>query len=313
MIKTAMILGAGYGRRLLPLTDLRPKPMFPVLNKTMLEWWAEALASAGVKRVVINVHHQAGRMLEHIENLAASFSGQLEILASPEEALLGTGGGLKRAGNLLGKNDFLVVNADVFTDFDLVKLSVKHMANPGRLATLGLLAGRGPANVSLGERDGRIVSFRAPGPVPGEKERQTYSGIMILSPEIFSLIDEGESDIIDVFLKLLARGQDISGWTNDPAIWGDIGSLGDYWLLNRDLAAGRTTIHSTAKVDGLLSGWNVVGAGAVIEKEAAAENCVIWPGACLARGAKAVGAVIAGTVPADTLVNGGFFCAHPED
>jgi mannose-1-phosphate guanylyltransferase len=311
MIKTAMILGAGYGRRLLPLTRLRPKPMFQVLNKTMLEWWAETLVSAGVKRAVINVHHRADLMLDHIQNLAESFKGLLEIIPSPEEELLGTGGGIKRAEALLGKHEFLVINADIFTDFDVVKLALKHLANPGRLATLGLLAGRGAAKVSLG-KDGRILSFRAPGPVPGETGRQTYCGAMALSPDIFELIKEGESDIIEVFLKLLYEGRDIFGWTYDPAIWCDMGSVEDYWHLNRDLAAGRTIIHSTAQIAGDLAGWNVVGAEAVIEKEAAAENCVIWPGASLARGASAVDAVIAGPVPADTRVNGGFFCVPPE-
>ncbi len=312
MIKTAMILGAGFGRRLLPLTRLRPKPMFQVLNKTMLEWWAEALVSAGIKRAVINVHHQADQMLGHIKNLADCFNGLLEIIPSPEEGLLGTGGGLKRAEALLGKTDFLVINADVFTDFDLVKLAVKHLANPGRLATLGLLAGREPARVSLGQY-GRVIGFRAPEPLPEEAGRQLYGGVMALSPVIFDLIQEGESDIIEVFSRLLAEGRDIFGWTYDPAIWRDIGELEDYWRLNRDLASGRTIVHSTAKIAGLLSGWNVVGAEAAIEKEASAENCVFWPGASLARGASAVNAVIAGPVPAGGRVNGGFFCALPEE
>jgi mannose-1-phosphate guanylyltransferase len=312
MIKTAMILGAGYGLRLLPLTRLRPKPMFQVLNKTMLEWWADALVSAGIKRAVINVHHQAGQMLDHIQNLADSFSGRLDIIPSPEEGLLGTGGGLKRAEALLGGNDFLVINADIFTDFDLVKLAVKHLANPGRLATLGLLAGREPARVSLGQY-GRVIAFRAPEPVPEEIARQVYSGVMALSPVIFELIKEGESDIIEVFSRLMPEGRDIFGWTYDPAIWRDMGEIEDYWRLNRDLASGRTIIHSTAKIAGVLNGWNVVGAEAVIDKEAAAENCVLWPGASLARGASAVNAVIAGPVPAETRVNGGVFCVQPEE
>ena len=311
MIKTAMILGAGYGRRLLPLTRLRPKPMFQVLNKTMLEWWAEVLVSAGVKRAVINVHHQAEQMLDHIKNLASSFNGRLDIMPSLEEGLLGTGGGLKRAEALLGKSDFLVINADTFTDFDLVKLALKHLANPGRLATLGLLAGREPASVSLGQ-GGRIICFRAPGPFPGETDRQVYGGVMALSPDIFDLMEKGPGDIIDVFLRLLPEGRDIFGWTYDPAIWRDMGAVEDYWRLNRDLASGRTIIHSTAQIAGTLAGWNVVGAEAVIENGATAENCVIWPGASLARGASAVDAVIAGPVPAETRVNGGYFCAQPE-
>jgi ADP-glucose pyrophosphorylase len=92
-----------------------------------------------------------------------------------------------------------------------------------------------------------------------------------------------------------------------------MGEVGDYWRLNWDLASGRTFIHSTAQIAGDLSGWNVVGAGALIEKGAVAENCVIWPSASLAPGVSAQAAVIAGPVPAGTRVNGGFFCAQPED
>jgi NDP-sugar pyrophosphorylase family protein len=135
---------------------------------------------------------------------------------------------------------------------------------------------------------------------------------MALSPDIFDLIRDDESDIIEVFLRLLSEGRDIFGWTYDPAIWRDMGEVEDYWLLNRDLASGRTIIHSTAKIAGDLTGWNVVGAMAVIEKGAAAENCVIWPGASLARGATALNAVVAGPVPAGTRVNGGFFCDQPQ-
>ena len=311
MIKTAMILGAGYGRRLLPLTKLRPKPMIQVLNKTMLEWWVEFLVSAGIKRAVINVHHQAEMMLAHIRKLADSSRGRLEILVSLEEDILGTGGGVKKAAPLLGKNDFLLVNSDIFTDFELVKLALKHLANPGRLATLGLLDRKPQARVSLGE-GGRIISFRAPEPLPGETGRRTYSGVTALSPAIFDFLPEGESDLIEIFLQALAQGADIFGWTYEPAIWSDMGEIEDYWRLNRDLAAGRTITHSTAKIAGTLNGWNVVGAEAVIEKGATAENCVIWPGARLGRGVAAFNAVIAGPVPDRMRIDGGIFCAEPE-
>ena len=202
MIKTAMILSAGAGSRLRPLTLLRPKPLFQVLNKTMLEWWLESLISAGIKRVVINVHYQPELMMERIRLMKECGKDRLEIIPSLEEEILGTGGGLKKAAQLLGNSDFLVVNADIFTDFELVKLALKQLANPGRLATLGLLERPGKpeqANVSMGE-DGRILGFRQENPLKGETGRQAYSGVMALSPAIFDLIpDQGPSDIIDVF------------------------------------------------------------------------------------------------------------------
>ena len=311
MIKTAMILGAGAGQRLRPLTLVRPKPLFQVLNKTMLEWWAEFLTSAGVKRAVINVHYQADLMRERIGCLAASFKDKIEITASMEDEVLGTGGALKKAAEQLGTGEFLVVNADIFTDFELVKLSLKQLANPGRLATLGLLDQAGPtANVSVGE-GGRIVGFRSPEPLPGETGRQTYCGVMALSPDIFGFIPDGPSDIIDVFNRAIGEGAEVFGWAYDPAIWRDMGTPKDYWDLNRDLAAGRAIIHSTAKVEGKLHGWNVLGADSYIAAGAEVQNCVLWPSAVISRGAVVKNAVISGIVPPDQVLDGGIFCDAP--
>lgn len=313
MIKTAIILSAGAGQRLRPLSLLRPKPLFQVLNKTMLEWWAETFISAGIKRAVINVHYQPRLMLEHIELMRESFKDRLEIIPSSEEGVLGTGGGLKKAAPILGKSDFLVVNADIFTDFELSKLALKQLANPGRLATLGLLE-QPPrpeaANVSVGE-GGRIVGFRKTEPPAGETARKCYCGVMALSPEVFDLIPEDENcDIIDVLSQGLEQGADIFGWTYDPAIWSDMGTPAEYWKLNEHLASGRGIVHSTALVRGQLSGWNVLGARAVVEEGARVENSVLWPYAVVSSGATVKNAVVAGSVPPETAMDGGVFCGE---
>ncbi len=315
MIKTALILSAGAGTRLRPLSQELPKPLFPVLNKSMLEWWAEFLASAGVKRAIINTYYQRELMLERIQCLADSFCGRLEIIPSPEGEVLGTAGGILAAAELLGSGDFLVVNADIFTDFQLAKLALKHLANPGRLATLGLLEDQAPANVSLAAYD-NIVAFRSPSAVEGEIARRTYCGIMALSPQIFNHIPQGETDIIEVFNQCLTSGQcfaaghSIAGWTYDPALWEDMGTPDKYWNLNRLLAAGRTIVHSTAQVLGQLNGWNVIGKGAIIENGATVENSVIWPKSIISAGSVVKDAVAAGLVPTKTEVRGGIYCEY---
>lgn len=307
MIKTAMILSAGQGIRLRPLTLVQPKALFQVLNKTMLEWWAEFLSSAGVKRLVINAHSHRELMLEKIQRLADSFKGRLEILPSPENTSLGTGGGIKQAAPLLGQADFLVVNADIFTDFEFVKLSLKHLANPGRLATLGLLEQAAKANVSTSGGE-RILGFRHPEALPGETGRQAYCGVMALSPAIFDLIPEGPSDIVDVFNQALARDAEIFGWTYDPIIWRDMGTAEDYWELNCRLAAGRTIVHSTAKPRGQMSGWNVLGAESRLEEGSVVENSVVWPFSIISAGAVVKNAVVSGVVPPGLIIDGGVFC-----
>lgn len=310
MIETAMLLAAGFGRRLRPLSLLRPKPLFPVLNKTMLAWWAEFLLSAGVKRLVINAHYLAPMMLDHIAELAAGFKNKLEILASEEDEILGTGGGILKAAPLLGTDDFLLINADIFSDFELKKLSARHLENPDRLATMGLLDKLGEANVSMGEGE-RVKAFRQPEKAPGETARRAYAGVMALSPRIFDHIPGGFSDIIQVFMEAMKNGAEIGGWVYDPAIWQDMGRIDDYWRLNAALAAGRSIVHSTAQVKGSLCGWNVIGAGALIEKGAEVENCVLWPQARVFAGAVAKNAVISGTMLKDSKIEGGFFCDAP--
>lgn len=316
MIKTAMILSAGAGLRLRPMTLLKPKPLFEVLNKTMLEWWLEAFVSAGIKRVVVNVHYKAELMMQSLGLLGNNYKNHLEIIPSLETEVLGTGGGLKKAAALLGEDDFLVANADIFTDFELVKLCLKQLANPGRLATLGLLDRpelMGEANVSMGEEQ-RILGFRQSQPFKGEIKRQLYCGVMALSPNIFNYIpDKGYSDIIDVFSKAIAEGaDDLSGWTYEPAIWSDMGTPDAYWKLNKHLASGRTVRHSTSIVNGELAGWNVLGAEAMVEKGARVENCVIWPYAVISGGAVVKNAVVAGLVPPGKNLEGGVFCGEAE-
>lgn len=310
-----MILSAGAGLRLRPLTLLKPKPLFEVLNKTMLEWWLESFISAGIKRVVVNVHYKPELMMQSLGLLGNNFKNRLEIIPSIETEVLGTGGGLKKAAPFLGEDDFLVVNADIFTDFELVKLCLKQLANPGRLATLGLLDRpelMEKANISMGEEQ-RILGLRQSRAMKGETKRQFYCGVMALSPDIFKYMpDQKCSDIVDVFSKAIEGGADIFGWTYDPAIWSDMGTPDAYWQLNKHLASGRTVTHPTAIVKGELAGWNVLGAESMVEKGARVENCVVWPYAVISGGAVVKNAVVAGLVPSGKNLDGGVFCGEAE-
>jgi len=252
MIRTAMILGAGYGRRLLPLTRVCPKPLFMVLNRTMLEWWAEALASAGVRRAVVNVHHRAPQMLDHIRDLAASFQGRLEITPSLEEGLLGTGGGLKKAGwFFLGdrgegrERAFLVHNVDVISNIDFGEMLRFHTAGKA-LATLAVQDRESsrylvfdPSLELAGRQAGPSGQPELVRPAAGARPF-AFSGIHVISPGLIPRMTEtGRFSIIDCYLRLAAQGERILGFRADPYFWRDLGKPAEIARAAADIEAGR--------------------------------------------------------------------------
>jgi len=170
-----MLLAAGFGKRMRPLTDRMPKPMIPLLGKPLIEYALERLATAGIRRVVINLAYRGEQIREHLD------SGDrwgLQIQYSEENEPLETAGGITRALPLLGENPFLVVNGDVWCDFDFREwLNNPLPANsPGRL----LMVPNPPHNP---EGDFGIEAGLLSGTA---KPRYTYAGISWLRPEILT-------------------------------------------------------------------------------------------------------------------------------
>ena len=119
----AMILAAGFGSRLKPLTLSLPKPMFPLLNQPLLEHTLNYLSSQGIQDIIVNVHHLPEKIVEHF---AAGTNFGVRLQFSREEKILGTAGGLKKAQSFLEKETFLVMNSDIFANIDLDKVLSFH-------------------------------------------------------------------------------------------------------------------------------------------------------------------------------------------
>ena len=118
-----MILAAGFGARLKPLTLRLPKPMFPVLNQPLLEHTLKFLSSQGIQDIIVNVHHLPKKIVEHFGD--GSYFG-VRLVFSIEEKILGTAGGLKKAEEILQKETFLVMNSDVLADINLANILKFH-------------------------------------------------------------------------------------------------------------------------------------------------------------------------------------------
>ena len=174
-VPAAMVLAAGFGKRMRPLTDRMPKPMIPVLDKPLIEYSLERLAAAGIKNVVINLAYLGEQIREH---LGKGERWGLDIQYSPEDEPLETAGGITRALPLLGDAPFLVVNGDVWCDFDLSRWVDNPLPAdcPGRL----LMVPNPPHNP---EGDFGIDNGLLSGTT---KPRYTYAGISYLRPEILT-------------------------------------------------------------------------------------------------------------------------------
>ncbi|MBI5630772.1 MAG: nucleotidyltransferase family protein [Elusimicrobia bacterium] len=223
-----MILAAGVGSRMRPLTDSTPKALVPVAGVPMLERVIQRLAGAGVREIIVNVHHLSPQIAAFLKS--KDFFG-LRIELSLEDKLLDTGGGLKKASWFFDDGrPFLLHNVDVYSTVDFGELLNAHEKNRA-LATLsvrerqtsshllfdakGRLRGRESANGSINW---------AGTPLPGA-QRLGFDGIHALSPEIFPLLSEsGAFSIIKAYLRLAAGGQKIRGFRADAYYWADVGS-----------------------------------------------------------------------------------------
>ena len=205
----AMILAAGRGERLRPLTETTPKALVEVRGRSLLERHLDRLAAAGIETVVINLGWLGDRIAERI---GCGHEYGLNVVFSPEgDNILETGGGIHRALPLLGRDPFLVVNADIYTDMPLPPAALAE-ADLGRL----VLVPR-PAHKSRGDfdlRDGRVRESDHP--------MYTFSGVAIYRPALFADCEPGRFPLAPM-LKAAARDGTLAG-TLYEGMWEDVGT-----------------------------------------------------------------------------------------
>lgn len=225
----AMILAAGYGTRLKPLTDTVPKALVPVAGKPMISWIIERIVSAGFKDIVINVHHFSHLMMDYLENYRLS---DARILVSDETAqILDTGGALFHARHFLSDgNPFLVHNTDILSDIDLLNLYAFHCDNHNDV-TLAV-RNRKTSRSLLVDQDGFLKGWKnnLTGEVilvPGAGSDLipiAYSGIHIASPSVFSLMGDQQSFPLIPYYLRLAEKYKVAVYVHDEGIWIDMGN-----------------------------------------------------------------------------------------
>ncbi|MGA2651939.1 MAG: nucleotidyltransferase family protein [Terracidiphilus sp.] len=220
----AMILAAGLGTRLRPLTDDRPKALVEIGGRTLLEICLEYLRGFGVNEVIVNTHHYA-EMVEAYLTANGNFGMRIEI--SREETLLDTGGGLKQAAWFFeergGDESFLVHNVDVMSSIDLGAM-VRFHGERGALATLAVQE-RKSSRYLVFDEDGAFCG-RETDLVRdcGKTTALAFAGIHVVSPRIFSKMKEtGAFSIIDAYLRLAGAGENVMAFRADGSAWRDLG------------------------------------------------------------------------------------------
>ncbi|MGH9605291.1 MAG: nucleotidyltransferase family protein [Terracidiphilus sp.] len=226
----AMILAAGLGTRLRPLTDDRPKALVEVAGRTLMELVLMRLRSFGVREAIVNTHRYAEAIQEYLQ--ARDFGMRIEV--SREEELLDTGGGLKRAAWFFlegagAGEPFFLHNVDVLSTVDLARMAQFH-AEQNALATLAV-QDRATSRHLLFDEQGLLCGRRTGRGGADELVRPAadakalgFCGIHVISPRIFSAMrEDGAFSIIEAYLRLAAQGERIAAFRADGSYWRDLG------------------------------------------------------------------------------------------
>jgi NDP-sugar pyrophosphorylase family protein len=243
----AMVLAAGLGTRLRPLTNDRPKALVEVCGRSLLEITLTRLRDFGIRDVIINVHHYADMVMDRVK-AAGNFG--MNIQFSREDVLLDTGGGLKKAawflrGDSTAKKDepFILHNVDIISTIDLQRMVEAHKKS-GALATLAVQE----------RKTSRYLLFNDQFQLCGRrlvKEEKTeivrpsqniaelaFAGIHVISPRIFPLLtEEGVFSIVPAYLRLAAQGEKIQAFRADEYYWRDLGKPENIRQAEEDIKA----------------------------------------------------------------------------
>ena len=286
-----MILAAGLGTRMRPLTLLRAKPALPVLNRPLLRWTLEALRRAGVRDVVINTHHRAATIRR------AGGDGRalgMRVRYSHERRIRGSIGGVRKARDFFGRDPFLLLNGDMVFDFDLRRLITRHR-RAGVLATVSLqpFPALGTYRAVVTDARGRLRSFGGY-PSPARGRAWHFTGVQVIDPSILDRLPSGYAETArDLYGPLISEGAALLGVPLEGP-WYDLSSprlylVSQMELLDQGLAGARSgsCIDPSARIDrGALVQHAVIGARCVVGRRAVVRNSVLWQGVSVGEGAR---------------------------
>lgn len=297
--RKAVILAAGFGTRMFPLSLDTPKPLMPLWGKPILEHILKMLARWGIEDALINLHHQPEAICDFVRRRRAP---RPRVALSFEGELLGTGGALRRASWFFDREPFWIINADIAAELEPYPL-LRAFNQRKVIAALWLEPSRGPRTVEMAA--GRVTNFTSSR--PGTDGTYTFCGLQIVSPQLLKYIPpQGFSSIVQAYQQALARAWQIAGVTVEHSYWADLGTPTSYLEAHREILSRQ---RAKAPGGGLLGreqllamqkwrrrihfhGFLSAGSNVTISKGAQIEDAVIWNNARITAKAVVARAII---------------------
>ncbi|HNW26785.1 MAG TPA: NDP-sugar synthase [Candidatus Gastranaerophilaceae bacterium] len=293
MVSKAMVMAAGVGSRLDPLTKNVPKPLVPIANRPVMDILIERLLEVYVKDVIANTHYLSDKIVNHYKKSKINVNFNYIY----EKELSGTAGGLKKCQFFFDKGeDFLVLSGDGLSNADFAT-GIKSHKKSGAIATIGIkkvpMEEIPNFGVVVTDKNGFVKTFQEKPSIKEAKSDKISTGIYIFNYEIFNYIPKGTfyDFAKNVFPDLMSKGLKINTFNVDE-YWSDIGTLDQYFQSTKDLFDGLYKINHSKiiKTDkgsyisdksyiapsAKLSGFNTIGKDCVIGKNVKLENCIIW-------------------------------------
>lgn len=330
----AMVMSAGIGTRLRPLTYTIPKPMFPIVNKPVLEHVLELLRKHNIREVVINLHAHRGMIRDYFGD--GSRLG-MEINYSEEKELMGTAGGVKKVEHFFD-DTFLVMSGDGLTNINLTDVISFHRKKRAfGTMVLKRIDTHFEYGITLTEKGGRIKEFIEKPSWSSIFSNTVNTGIYVFEPEVFRFIPRGKfCDFArDVWPELLKRGKRIFGYETED-YWCDIGNLFEYRRGQNDALEGkikleipgekrgknvwigkRTQIAQSVKIKGpsvigencrlmknvFIGGFSTIGNNCLIEEGVRLRNCILWNGVHVRKKVELVNCIIGDNAEVSTNIS----------
>ena len=311
----AIVLSAGYGTRLWPLTEDRTKPAIPILGKPLVGYVAEYLASYGIDEIVVNLHHRPESVRRALGD-GNRFGVKLHYVEEP--VILGTSGALDNTRQFFEQETFVAVNGKIITDINLRAAFETHR-NTGAIATLVLLPNARRERFSVVETENdRVKGF---GGMPGGESRGPvplmFTGIQILEPRIFEYIPRGvfSHSTTDVYPQAIANGEVIAAHVASGK-WRELSTLQRYLDISIELlkekdqsffvGAGSVVSETASVVDAILWDDVNVGAGARISRAVLADDVTVKDGEVIENAVVVPRGLVEGKTPPEKALPGRF-------
>lgn len=281
-----MILAAGLGNRLQPLTLLRAKPALPFLNRPLIRYSLDLFESAGIRDLFVNLHHLPHTVIEALHGCS------FKIDYSPEEVILGTAGGIGKIRSRMSAQDLIVSNGKIYFEEDLGAVLQAHRQS-GAWATFVVVPWQGDDryNPVFLDAEGNLTSFGRPLPGRGAQQPHVYTGVQVLSRQALELIPEGVSDSVrDLYPRMVREGRPVRGFVS-RASWYENSWPASYLRNSLQVlkARGLENLGPTGRAS---CRGAVIGEGCGLGRDCRVEDSILWESVSLGSGSRLRGCVV---------------------